>query len=204
MVRSKHGGRMRKRLGAGFTIVAFVLVAGLLGVLILSSTASASAITEFTTVPTPNSELTDITAGSDGNLWFTEQAPAANKIGRITPSGTITEFTVPTPSSSPYGITAGPDGNLWFTEFFGNKIGRITTGGTITEFAVPTTTSGPRGITSGPDGDLWFTEFFGNKIGRLQYAEPSSTPTANTWVTNGDVKAIVNANGITYIGGSFT
>jgi hypothetical protein len=35
-------------------------------------------------------------------------------------------------------------------------------------------------------------------------AEPSSTPNANTWVTNGTVKALANANGLTYIGGSFT
>ena len=30
-----------------------------------------------------------ITAGPDGNLWFTE---AAATIGRITPAGTVTEF----------------------------------------------------------------------------------------------------------------
>ena len=33
-------------------------------------------------VPTLSSDVTDITAGPDGNLWFTEHA--ANKIGRIT------------------------------------------------------------------------------------------------------------------------
>ena len=60
----------------------------------------------------------------DGNLWFTEFI--ANKIGRITPTGTITEFNVPTSSSDPIGITAGPDGNLWFTERSGNKLGRVT------------------------------------------------------------------------------
>src|SRR3954471_19246906 len=35
-----------------------------------------------------------ITAGPDANLWFTERV--GNKIGRITPAGTITEFTIPT------------------------------------------------------------------------------------------------------------
>jgi hypothetical protein len=68
--------------------------------------------------------LDEITAGPDGNLWFTESR--ANKIGRITPSGTIDEFPVPTAKSLPFGITAGPDGNLWFTESKANKIGRIT------------------------------------------------------------------------------
>jgi peptidylprolyl isomerase len=48
-----------------------------------------------------------------------------NKIGRITPTGTITEFPVPTSKSGPLGISAGPDGNIWFTEINANKIGRI-------------------------------------------------------------------------------
>ena len=65
----------------------------------------------------------EITSGSDGNLWFTE----GNKIGRITPAGSITEFPLPKADSEPLGIAPGPDGNLWFTEFRGNRIGRITT-----------------------------------------------------------------------------
>jgi virginiamycin B lyase len=64
-----------------------------------------------------------ITAGFDGNLWFTEYT--GNKIGRITPSGTITEFTIPTPSSTPLGIVSGPDGAIWFAETATNKIGRL-------------------------------------------------------------------------------
>jgi virginiamycin B lyase len=58
----------------------------------------------------------------------------ANKMGRITTAGNITEFVVPTTDSGPEMTVAGPDGALWFTEDGGNKIGRITTGGTITEF----------------------------------------------------------------------
>jgi len=101
-----------------------------------------------------------ITAGPDGALWFVEGA--ANKIGRITTAGTISEFPLPTPNSFPVGITAGPDGALWFTERYGNKLGRITTAGTISEFPLQTPNSdswecGPWGITAGPDGALWFT-----------------------------------------------
>jgi virginiamycin B lyase len=84
--------------------------------------------------------------------------PSGNKIGRITPQGTITEFLVPTADSNPWLITAGPDGNLWFTESYINHIGRITPQGTITEFAIPHPGSVPDGITAGPDGNLWFTE----------------------------------------------
>src|SRR5204863_8323789 len=52
-----------------------------------------------------------ITAGPDGNLWFTEQGP--NKIARITTAGVITEYLVPTGGSDPFDITLGPDGNVW-------------------------------------------------------------------------------------------
>jgi len=75
-----------------------------------------------------------ITAGPDGALWFTDLDGDA--IGRITTSGSITEYALPNPDSGPTGITAGPDGALWFTEAYGSRIGRITTAGAITEYAL--------------------------------------------------------------------
>ncbi len=100
-------------------------------------------------------------------MWFTETA--TNKIGRITPSGVVTEFSVPTPNSSPNDITAGPDGNLWFGESAsaGNKVARITPDGTITEYPLPNANSSPRQITTGTDGNVWFLENFGSRIGRV-------------------------------------
>jgi len=121
------------------------------------------AITNFT-IPTNNAEPNGITSGPDGNLWFTESE--SNKIGKITPTGTITEFPL-SPNSSPFEITSGPDGNLWFTEYGTNKIGRITTTGKVSEFPIPTANSGPLDITKGPDGNLWFTESLTNKIGKI-------------------------------------
>ena len=109
-----------------------------------------------------------VAAGVDGNLWFTESS--GNKIGRITPTGTVHTFAVPTASSSPHDITNGPDGNLWFTESSGNKIGKITPGGTITEYALPTGHRDPQGITAGPDGNIWFTEGSTFSIGRITTA----------------------------------
>ena len=50
-------------------------------------------ITEFP-LPTGGSP-SGITAGPDGNLWFTEFN--GNKIGRITPGGTTTGFSAPNP-----------------------------------------------------------------------------------------------------------
>jgi virginiamycin B lyase len=64
----------------------------------------------FNELPLPNSIPAVITRGPDNNLWFAESH--ANKIGQITPDGTVTEFDVPTQNSGPLGITTGPDGNL--------------------------------------------------------------------------------------------
>src|SRR6266702_918325 len=154
-------------------ITALIACVGLLSLSSAPAWAAAGTITEFST-PTANSGPVGITAGPDGNLWFTETA--TNKIGRITTGGAITEFALPTTCGSsggcgPYAITAGPDGNLWFTETVG-KIGRLTTAGSITEFPLPATCAstyrcGLDGITAGPDGNLWFTEFNVNTIGRI-------------------------------------
>lgn len=115
-------------------------------------------------VPTPISGLASITAGPDGNLWFTEVT--GNKIGRLAPDGTIQEFALPHPSSFPDYIVAGPDGNLWFTEGQRGAVGRITPSGNITEFPIPGNQS--LAIAMGPDNNLWFVEgIFGPNTGRF-------------------------------------
>jgi streptogramin lyase len=75
---------------SGFSLLAVVLF--------VSLPADAVTIKEFT-IPTTNSTPRYITAGPDGNLWFTEMD--GNKIGRITTAGVDTEFTV-------LGSTSGP------------------------------------------------------------------------------------------------
>ena len=124
-----------------------------------------------------------LTTGPDGNLWFAEEN--ANKIGRITTAGVVTEFPIPTPNSDTAEIVAGPDGSVWFMEFAANKIGRITPAGIITEFPIPTPQSSPDGseITAGPDGNLWFAENAANKIGRMTTSgdfTEFAVPTANS------------------------
>ena len=95
---------------------------------------------------TSSSEPWRLAAGSDGNVWFTEQT--GNKIGRMTPSGTVTEFAMPTGDAEPNEITGGPDGNVWFTEIMADRIGRITPAGQITEFAIPKPSTALPGGTS--------------------------------------------------------
>lgn len=117
----------------------------------------------FTEFPlAASSQPFSIVTGADGNLWFVETI--SNKIGRMTPAGTLTEFSIPTAASNPFGAADGADGNVWFTE--AGKIGRITPGGVITEFTVSGNYSGGR-ITAGPDGNLWFADFANDKIGTI-------------------------------------
>lgn len=95
---------------------------------------------------------TNIAAGPDGALWFTEFG--TNSIGRMTTGGTLTnQYAVPS-GQAPLDITAGPDGALWFTEQSG--VGRISVTGAVTEYGG--TSGTPLIITPGPDGALWFTE----------------------------------------------
>ena len=70
------------------------------------------------------SNVSPLAVGPDGNLWYTasfySQFPTANQgsiVGRITPTGDVTNFTVPlfdiAQDGIGGGITAGPDGTLW-------------------------------------------------------------------------------------------
>jgi len=114
-------------------------------------------------IPTSGAGPVGIVTGPDGNLWFTEGS--GNKIGRITPAGSIVEYDLSPGFNSPQGIAVGPDGNLWFTEGATGKIGRITPSGFLTDFQLPPM-SVPLGIVAGPDGALWFADLVG-RIGRL-------------------------------------
>jgi len=111
-------------------------------------------------LPTPGAEPFDIAAGPGGSMWFTEFH--GDKIGRISPSGAITEFRVPTPGAGPYEIAAGPGGSMWFTEYRTTKIGRVTSHGQVTEIQLPQPSYGGAGITgSGPAGPAWVADAAG-------------------------------------------
>jgi virginiamycin B lyase len=120
-------------------------------------------------IPLPSSPVRypgTMTAGPDGNLWFSETLSDgySNTIARMTPSGRITgEFTLPSAADSAEDMTAGPDGNVWFIIASSRgqnahaKIGRITPQGKITVFDLPASIYDAATIVSGPDGNLWFT-----------------------------------------------
>jgi streptogramin lyase len=121
-------------------------------------------------------QLTQIVAGPNQTLWFTDLA--CSVVYRITTTGSITAFPVrPQNFTRPNAITVGPDGNLWFTESGSDadgriSIGRLTPGGVLTEFKAPVVDIVPTSITAGSDGNLWFTDVsgvtgHGNQIWRV-------------------------------------
>ena len=57
-----------------------------------------------------------IAAGPLGAVWFIEASPTAPLLGRILPSGAITECAIPNSRvAGPGDILIGPDQNVWFT-----------------------------------------------------------------------------------------
>lgn len=104
-----------------------------------------------------------ITAGADGNLWFSEREAGGEEpgvIGRVTPAGVVSEFktglAVP---SGPHSLTVGGDGDVWFSDTYGH-LGSITPAGVITEFTAGLLPGEPfpYGVALGSDGNVWFAE----------------------------------------------
>jgi streptogramin lyase len=143
--------RIDHRVVCALVVVAWVLVGAASG-----GAAPLGTITEFTAA---GSNIAQVRAGPDGNLWFTDRA---GKIGQITTSGAITEYTAGlNAGSQPFSLAVGPDGNLWFTDAgTTSAIGMINpTTHAIAEFSAGLNAgSKPAGIALGPDGNLWFTD----------------------------------------------
>src|SRR6266849_377161 len=109
--------------------------------------------------------LGGIVAGPDGNIWFLDSGHY--KVGRLTPSGAITEFDLPANVGGPVAITVGPDHNLWITTAALGQgkpdwILRMSLDGAVKQYQAGAgdgvSGTSPQRITTGPDGNLWFTE----------------------------------------------
>lgn len=119
-------------------------------------------------VPTAGSSPEHITRASDGNFWFTEsfvndQNALPHKIGRITPTGQVTEFNVCEhpefgfESCFPTDIVQGSDGILYFTKNDA-PLGRITTGGQVLPDAGERFSFNGNGLDAHGD-DIWIADF---------------------------------------------
>ncbi|WP_433474608.1 virginiamycin B lyase family protein [Spirillospora sp. CA-142024] len=137
------------------------------------------------TVNFANAQVSDITPGPDGALWFT--GGVSGSIGRIDASGTVTAYAT---RLFPYALTTGPDKAIWFTTGQG-VLGRLDPAtGAVTTFPTPSAGKGTPamgGIVIGPDGKLWFTEPGAGRVGRIDPAthavDEYSTPVPDSMPT---------------------
>ena len=115
--------------------------------------------------------VVQLTAGADGNVWFTDDI---GKIGNVTPTGTVTEFPIPQYARAPYGhaydIVTAPDGTYWFTyghmTSFPNyscRLGHSTATGAITSYEIAECVT--TALAFGPDHNIWLAESRRQKIG---------------------------------------
>jgi virginiamycin B lyase len=142
--------------------------------------ASADANATFTEYPiktTSNPRVQDIAKGDTGSdFWFTEFG--ANRLGRITTQGAITEYLLPLDNYDPYGIANGPGDSMWFSYgptginaplFAPGYLGYITpANGNITLYQLPdtlVTIVNALAVVRGPDDALWFLN--GTTTGKL-------------------------------------
>jgi streptogramin lyase len=142
-------------------------LASIAAVLALPAAAQASQVTEFSTGLTVANAPADITNGPDGNLWFTEQGLLPG-IGRITPTGAITEYSTGLLNVPGDIVGDSADGGVWFTQKgITEAIGRIDPStGDIVTYPAPSG-AGLQGLDVDKDGNLWFGEADKGELGRM-------------------------------------
>src|SRR5918995_3177132 len=186
----RERSQVLRLIALGIAIVAALAVA-LGATLSAAQAAPVGALKQFR-VPTDNSQPRHIAVGSDGNLWFTEgnevftPGPDPNgggtthhNIGRITPTGEITEFRIeegigPTQCFClPNDIVQGPGDVLYFTTN-NPGLGRITTGGEILPFVAPDNTlANGSGIAAHGD-DIWYADSNNGSLWRYDTTGPDT------------------------------
>lgn len=119
-------------------------------------------------IPASTPFPTDITAGSDGNLWF--RTCNGGAIWRVTTSGDFTSFAGPFDDCNEAdSMVSGLGGYLWAVGSNGHSaiVARINTSGTFKLFTLPAQFQEPWGIAVGSDHNLWFTDNITKMIGRM-------------------------------------
>lgn len=191
-----------KRLQTG-AVVALVLAA-LIGGLQGASPASAL-VGDITTFQDPTGQypvgFNSITAGSDGNVWFSTTSRESrfqeicdtdgfdrDSLGRLSPSGELTFFTEPD-LDCPDGLTLGPDGNVWFTSE-GTGDGYITPDGEVTLLNIAAAA-----FSVGPDGDMWYLGSTSQGSHRLVRIDTSGQVLADFPALSIDGDLVVGADG---------
>jgi streptogramin lyase len=145
---------------------------------------TAGVITQITNGFLPGAVVHAVAAGAGGTLWFADNG-ATKAIGKVTPSGQVTEIKAGTPGSGlnatavPYDMETAPDGTVWF-EDIGSKpgVGAISPSGQISEYPDMTsmTPPGPRDLTVDANGNAWYTRQGDMGIGEVKLGAATGTP----------------------------
>jgi hypothetical protein len=144
-------------------------------------------------VPSCGLTCAGITAGPDGNMWFTqnEQFP---QIGRITMAGQITYF--PVQGKGAGDIAWVHDGGIWFTDPGDRRIARISPSTGVITYFEPVGQdqffSVLRAISSASDGNLYFTGIKPDPVtgdapgvGKIPLSVPEHAVGINIYPTHG-------------------
>lgn len=134
----------------------------------------------------PTLVVSSITAGSDGNIWFSGRLSAGTSVyvGRLAiATGAVTLYTTGVLSNTTSQIAASSDGKLWFYSKYSGSPAEarlqkfdIATGATTTTNIFDTYTN-LTGIAAGHDGRIWLTDAYYKRI----YALNTTTTTMSTY-----------------------
>jgi streptogramin lyase len=99
---------------------------------------------------------TELVAGADGNVWYTEYCHLAN----ITPHGQITEFAYPAPPGCTYplssSLTKTSDGKIWYVVPGSQRVGWIdSVSHAIKDYPLPATIGTTFSLATGTDGNVY-------------------------------------------------
>ena len=130
-----------------------------------------------------------IAVGPDGDVYFGEYHPGG-MVGRITPSGTITERSLGGFNAIAQPMITGSDGNVYFETYMNATLylGEITSGFNITEYPFPSGAPAAGAIGTGPDGNVWLSsnvnsgmEFTTFDIATKKFLPPAITSPGRTF-----------------------
>lgn len=156
-------------------------------------------------------EILGLAAGPDGSVWVAE---GSGVIGRVDPSGKVSEFPPPRLGMLA-GIAVASDGQVWASDAVFGRLLRLDSAATLHEVIlgnVPgqdfrSDPASPTSMVLGADGAVWFLQLAPGRVGRiaadgtLSYfslpAGPISAPTSLAvgrdgalWVTEAGVNRI--------------
>jgi virginiamycin B lyase len=123
-------------------------------------------ISEFP-LPAASSIPAYIHAGPDGNVWFQQEGAFRGKVlGRITPTGQITELGLGVPEDVAR-FAFGTDGNIWVGGT--THLSEVNTQGTLLrDYVLPSATnSSTIFLVVGADGSVWCAEYSASVIARV-------------------------------------